>query len=202
MGYWPLDETSGTVVTDMSGKGHNGSFNTGTPVWVAGKIGGALRFDGLSSVLVTGAGSEDFTKGHTLAGWFKPSVLAAGKNIILSFGIPYISTHSTGNKGYHSIKVAGVQKNIGGATLLTINNWYFIVGTYDNGTMKVYVNGVLDGTLSVPGAETFTYTDLCIGAHRTLSCSTYRVYGMLDEMRVYNRALSAGEVKAMYDAGK
>lgn len=200
IGYWPMNEGSGTVVGDLSGRGHDGVFATGTPTWTTGKIGGALSFSGnsavrASNVLTTG----DFSNGHTIAAWFNPSALVANTNIFLNFSsLPYLSTHSSGNRAFHSARIAGIQRSINGTTILSTNNWYFIVGVFDQATMRVYVNGELDGTASFAGAESFS-AHLCIGA---LSCTSYWANGKIDDVRVYDRALSGNEIRAMYKANK
>ena len=50
IGWWRLDEGTGTTVADVSGAGHNGFFAEGTPEWVEGKFGKALKFDGTNKV--------------------------------------------------------------------------------------------------------------------------------------------------------
>lgn len=199
IGYWPLDEGTGTATGDMSGRGHNGTFAAGAPTWTTGKMGGAINFNGSSAVRMDSvATGVDFSKGHTMAAWFNPSALVGGTNIFMSFGLPYLSTHASGNRAFHSTSIAGVQKSINGSTILSTGNWYFIVGTYDNTGVRVYVNGELNNTLAITGADSVS-ANLCIGAH---GCSSYWSSGKLDEIRAYNRPLSQAEIRAMYNAGK
>lgn len=197
VGYWPLDEGSGTVARDASGEGHNGTLSVGAPAWTTGKIGNAVRFNGSSGVNVPGVGTADFSNGMTMSAWFNPAVLAANTNIFASFGLPYLSAH-VGNKGFYSAQIGGTQRSIGGTNVLSINNWYFIVGTYDGSSMKIYVNGELEGILAMPGTQAVS-PNLCIGAH---SCTSYWTNGNMDDVRIYNRPLTAPEIRAMYRANK
>ncbi|AKM77785.1 MAG: hypothetical protein UX70_C0001G0047 [Candidatus Wolfebacteria bacterium GW2011_GWB1_47_1] len=199
VGYWAFDETNGAVAADGSGRGHDGILSIGSPTWTAGKVDGAISFNGSSAVNAPGVSTGvDFSKGHTMAAWFNPGSLAVNANIFLSFGLPYLSTHVSGNRAFHSASVGGTQKSINGATSLAMGNWYHIVGVYDNTGVKVYINGVLDGTLAITGADTVS-ANLCMGAH---GCGSYWTTGKVDDVRVYNRPLSGNEIEVMYNATK
>jgi prepilin-type N-terminal cleavage/methylation domain-containing protein len=197
VGYWNFDEGAGTASYDKSGANHVASFYTGSPAWTTGKVGNAVNFNGSSGMMALSAGVGDFSKGHTLMGWFNPSILAANTNIFLSFGLPYISTHN-GTIATHSTLVSSLQKTTNGSTALSANNWYHITGTFDGATVKVYVNGVLDGSGNYPGIDGVS-GNLCIGAH---ACNSYWTTGKVDEVKLFNRALSASEILAIYSATK
>lgn len=200
IGYWPFDENSGTTATDVSGKGHNATFYTGSPAWTTGKLGSAINFNGSSALRAVGVtGGGTFPVGHTMAAWVNPSAVAPNTNIFESTGgIFYLSLHASGNRAFHSANIAG-QRTINGTTLMSTGNWYFVVGTYDNANLKVYVNGVLDGTVAVTGADVSADPYFCIGAN---SCNSYWTTGKVDDVRIYSRPLSADEILAMYKAGK
>jgi hypothetical protein len=127
--------------------------------------------------------------------WFKPNILAAGTNIFLSFTLPYLSFHSSGNQAFHSSLIGGIQRNIQGPTVVTPGNWYLVTGTYDGSSLKVYLNGNLDSSLAVSGIGAVTSNTLCVGAH---TCNSYWTNGAVDDVRIYNRALSAAEIQRIY----
>ncbi|MHC4593343.1 MAG: hypothetical protein ACYS19_00165, partial [Planctomycetota bacterium] len=72
IGYWPLDEGAGTTVADVSGRGHNGFFTEGTPLWVEGKYGKALRFDGVNKVEIPDHADFHLEDAVSMALWIKP----------------------------------------------------------------------------------------------------------------------------------
>ena len=88
-------------------------------------------------------------------------------------------------------------------TTLKLNTWYHVTGVYNATaqTLDVYVNGVLDnGTLSgtVPSSQFNSSNNLQIGAFN--ASGLFR--GTIDDVRIYNRALSAQEVKRLYNMGR
>lgn len=82
IGLWRLDEGAGTTAYDSSGNGHDGIL-IGDPTWTAGKIGGALEFDGQNDVVDLGAFDVEGS-GITLAGWMKPITFAINDGRVIS----------------------------------------------------------------------------------------------------------------------
>jgi hypothetical protein len=199
VGYWPFDEGSGSTTADLSGNNNSGSFYTGNPTWVNGKIGGAINFNGSSAVKINNVGSFDYSHGITISAWFKPTILALNTNIFASFSLPYLSAHVY-PYDFYSINLTGVgQRSVQGLQTLSAGNWYLIVGTYDDSNLDVYLNGLLDNSQSYPGTTIPSTSYLCVGAH---VCGSYWTNGILDDIRIYNRALSATEIQNMYNATK
>jgi hypothetical protein len=85
-----------------------------------------------------------------------------------------------------------------GATPLHAGVWYHAAMTYDGAFLKLYVNGVLDGTLAATGPITVTTHPLLFGGHAD---GPWSFNGLVDEVTLYNRALSAAEIVAIYNAG-
>jgi hypothetical protein len=77
--------------------------------------------------------------------------------------------------------------------------WHFIAATYDGAAMKLYVDGVLETTFSVSGNVRPTDLDLRLGCNSYTGGGCFR--GLIDEVEIFDRALSAGEVEALYSAG-
>ena len=98
----------------------------------------------------------------------------------------------------------------GTTTLYTFDNsapadsWYFVTAVYDNKNMKIYLNGLLHntGTFGYDTGSTTPDQDLSIGVQR-VGASTIRHYfdGSVDDVRIYNSALTAGAVNQLYNAG-
>lgn len=84
------------------------------------------------------------------------------------------------------------------ATNLARGNWYHIVGTFKNGEQKLYVNGAPIGTNTLAFDIPYSTSPLYIGK---ISTAPYRLQGVIDEVRIYNRTLSQDEVTTLYSAG-
>src|SRR3989344_2988392 len=203
VGYWRFDEGGGTTAGDSSGGGRIGTLGGGIlpawQTWTNCKVGaGCLSFN-TNYVSIPGAGSLiSGTNGHTMMAWFNPTVLAVNTNIFMSFGLPYISVHLASAKPFHSARIALAQQSVTGNTVVSTGNWYHIAGVYDNNNMLVYLNGALNGSLAITGADSIS-ANLCVGAH---GCASYWTNGLVDDVRIYNRALSAAEIQALYNATK
>src|SRR5262249_25604503 len=86
--------------------------------------------------------------------------------------------------------------NVYGTGALPVNTWSHLAGTYDGATMKFYVNGVLVSSRAQSGAVTASTGALSIGGDQiTHDSGPHYWAGLIDEVRIYNRALSATEVQ-------
>ncbi len=192
-----LDEGSGTTVTDQSGNGNNGTIANAT--WVAGKYGNALSFNGSNSwVTVADSNSLDLTTGMTVEAWVNPSALGAAYRTV-------VFKEQTGNEvfslygaqsGSGQVPTGeafiGGYKNASGTSALALNSWTHLAESYDGSSLRLYVNGTLVATTAAPGALTVSNGALRIGGN-----NIWGEYfaGLIDEVRVYNRALSAAEIQ-------
>ncbi len=186
---------SGTTAADSSGNNNNGT--TANTTWsTAGKFGNALSFNGTNAwVTVPDANSLDLTTGMTLEAWLNPTtstgwVDAFGKettdDVVYSI---YSSTPANAPTGY--IRKGGVFSQAGTTSPLALNDWTHLATTYDGANLKFYVNGTLISTIAATGA-----IDTSTGVLRIGGNSIFGEYfkGLIDEVRIYNRALSAAEI--------
>jgi hypothetical protein len=90
-----------------------------------------------------------------------------------------------------------------GASALVDNTWYHLVGTYDNSLgsnqAKLYINGVVAGNATGSSALAVSTTAFSIGTQKTFFASTRSFAGSIDDVRLWNRALSASEVQTLYN---
>ena len=84
--------------------------------------------------------------------------------------------------------------------MLSANIWNHLVGTYDGTTLRIYVDGVLAGSTVAVGTIDATTLDSLIGVHNSLATNFFN--GLLDDVRIYNRALSNDEIKQLYNMGR
>ncbi|OGU41945.1 MAG: hypothetical protein A2X61_11800 [Ignavibacteria bacterium GWB2_35_12] len=87
---------------------------------------------------------------------------------------------------------------IGSISKIDLNSWYFVVGTYDGTNMKLYVNSILENTYKIVGDRQSNNKKLMIGRQDDNSYP-YWVTGILDDIRIYNRALTDCEINTLYN---
>jgi len=197
VGWWTFDEGTGTTAYDLSGNGNNGTFSSPAPTWTTGKVGsGALSFNGTSSYVSVPSGPTLTYNPITFAVWVNEPASTLGTFMIgkSTYG-GFLRDY--GNGQYEWDIYSGSEHNIF-ATIPSYNQWHFVVGTYDGSVQKLYVDGTLatSTNLSVTPQST---TDFGIGA--CIFCGPGQfTHGLLDDARIYNRALSATEVQMLYNA--
>jgi fibronectin type 3 domain-containing protein len=206
IGYWNLDEGTGTAAADTSGAGNNGTLVTG-PVWIAGKLANALSFNGgTGSVSVNGAGSlaNLYTSGLTVSAWIKPNSLgASGAGRVVEKNMWGLKLADT-NKLWFGGNFATGTVSRESAAALTFGSWVHVAVTWTGSTassnVHVYINGVLSDGITTEGAGAASSDaayNLVIG---NSAYTTARGFdGVIDEVRVYNRVLSAAEIQAIAD---
>jgi hypothetical protein len=192
-----FDVGSGTTAPDASGNGLDGTVSNAA--WVAGHSGGALSFNGSSSwVTVADHNLLDLTNGLTLEAWVKPASLTGWTTVLMkerTGGLAYALYGSANTNrpptGY--VNIGGADRNATGGAAIPLNAWSHLTTTYDGASLKLYVNGVLAVTTAVTGSVAASTAVLRIGGN-----SVWGEYfsGLIDEVRVYNRALSPSEVQS------
>jgi hypothetical protein len=195
---------TGTTIADSSGNNLTGTA-TSTTWTTAGKYGNALSFNGTSSyVNLANPSALQATGSMTWAAWVKATSTPAddGQIISKSSGSDGWQLKTSPDTGPHTfgVRVTGstgvVQRY--SATVRALNTWYHVAAVYNASarTLDIYVNGVLDnGVLlgTIPAAQTATTTNVNIGRRS----GGFYFGGVLDDVRVYGRALTAGEIQTV-----
>ena len=197
---YAFDAGSGATVADATGNGNTGTIANAT--WSAsGHTGSALSFNGSNAwVTVPDSASLDFTTGYTLEAWVKPTA-ANGQwraavikedptRSELDYGL-YAAT-DTGPPSAHVLVGNPPDTYLRGSSAPPLNSWTHIAATYDGTTLRVYANGVQQASKAVSGAITTANGALRIGGD-----AVWGEYfaGLIDDVRVYNRALSTNELQ-------
>ena len=192
LGYG-FEETSGNTANDLSPFKNNGTINGATGN-ASGKFGRALSFDGTNDrVDVPDAASLDLTTGMTLEAWVKPTSNTGWRTAILKergSDLLYALYASNGSKPRIETFTT-VENTAAGTSALPLGAWSHLAATYDGANLRFYVNGVLVTTKATSGSMPNTANPLQIGGN-----AVWGEYfsGLIDEVRVYNRALSASEI--------
>jgi hypothetical protein len=214
--HWKMDETSGTTLVDSSPYGNNAT-TVGSPTFVPGLQGNALQLDGSTqyatapnsaSLDINGAGASSAI---TLAAWIKPTnTTATTQNIIKKANTSSISdgyelslgsaTSTWPQKVFFRLNqlTSGDGFRVNSTTNYPLNGtaWMHIAATFDGTTMKLYVNGVQEGGDVTGPAGGIVSNTLAVGIGAQPNAST-KFMGLLDDARVYNRALTPEEIQAL-----
>jgi len=212
VGYWPFTGAGAVAnnqtigMEDASGNNNHGRASNANATGMAfttGQVGGAISFDGVddfvtvgnASILQTPAGTT-----FTYEAWIRGLPGQVPNQMFINRFLPYFRVEA--GRLHLSIRAAGSQRNVWGLTLLSSDRWHHVVATFDaTGMMRVFLNGVLDGTAG-PFLPIDNQGDaMRFGIHGAPPGSLF-YRGILDEVRIYNRALSASEIRANFNAGR
>jgi beta-lactamase regulating signal transducer with metallopeptidase domain/protocatechuate 3,4-dioxygenase beta subunit len=196
--YYSFDNDKGRKVSDLSGKGNHGKVSSGTYV-SNGKIGRAMYFDGDGDYIDIGDDSSIQTDVFTLTAWIKTSdtrpIPQFKDRPILSFAdLSYVvGVMPDGDVRYEVSreKLGGV-----GTTDVRTGQWVFVAVTRDSDDEgSIYINGKLENSFHCDVDSRFTYTGKIGGDY------AHHEYfnGTIDEVRIYNRALSTSQIKQLYN---
>jgi hypothetical protein len=209
VGWWRLDEGSGTTALDSSGGGNNGTLQ-GDPQWVAGKVAGALEMDGGDSVSVPGVADIN-PESITLMTWVNFTTVdptEMERHDYLSRGDDYaFSLHEWGARDSTPAeqKISGIVTSAGGwsvvngQTLVEADIWYHTALTYssETQTLTLYLDGEVDGELNVPqGLEHRLGGPLTIGTY-----SSRDLLGKIDDIQIWDEALTEAQIKGAIMGG-
>ena len=207
VGWWKFDEGSGTIAYDSSVNGNDGSLING-PTWTTGKIGGALIFDGVNDFVDMGNSQElNLVNSVTISVWFISNKKDAlqwilGKNRDINGG--YHLLLDTNNYFQGKVNAAQGKSQATSAEQFQVNSeWIHAIFSYDaQSGGQLFRNGVIHGSNSQANGSIISgeVTNLNVGRHEYNGI--YRFQGLIDDVRIYDRALSAEEVQALYNLGQ
>ena len=192
-----FSEASGTTASDSSGNGNTATL-TSASLWTTnGKYGtGLLLGGGNNGAQAPASVSLNVSSGLTLEAWINPSSIANYPKVMWRDGVggsPYNLGMAWGN-GSIGLTIGTTNGNFSvfAYTAIAANVWTHVAATYDGSLMRIYINGQLLNSASASGTILSSVGDLWLG--RAPWGEGFS--GRLDEVRVYNRALTAAEVAA------
>ncbi len=203
LGYWAFDDGSGTTARDSSGNGNNGRLING-PVWVNGILGKALQFDGIDDYVEVphDAKLEPTTGQATVAVWINARRHTGPNNaqwqgILAKGGAPRLyNLYTQQNQTLHfSTGPSGAYIGSSSTGTVPLNEWVHIAVVVDDAHLY-YLNGEPAGVVS-NGATVPTGSTAALTIGRT-SETDREFLGMIDDVRLYDVALTPQEVKDLY----
>ncbi|MHC4504345.1 MAG: protein kinase domain-containing protein, partial [Planctomycetota bacterium] len=200
VGHWTFDEGKGATARDSSGQGNDGAIKGGAKR-TKGKIGGALDLDGSSGqVSVPDSASVSLTGDLTVAAWINARRWPANANVVAKDGNASYRFRISGGGCALWLRIAdGIGNEIEHVNCkLDVGTWYHVAATGDlkAGEVAFYVNGSQAGVTQRTSRTTIEDSagPLVIGAS-----GNEKFNGLIDEVRIYDRALSGDEVKALFE---
>jgi hypothetical protein len=199
VGYWTFDGADTTdKIYDRSGQRNNGYFESSaaatSSMKTIGKLGQALVFSGVSK---TGVAIPSITTGTTFtySAWMYSTGADGGNH----YGNLFIGGSSQGI--WYVMSIRKISYYYGNAdhlnnTARSINKWHHVVVVNNAGTATFYIDGVADGT----AVSAVSFNADGMGCDN-IAIGTECLIGKLDDVRIYNRALSPTEVQALYNIG-
>jgi hypothetical protein len=209
VGWWKLNETAGTIAADSSGNGHDGTV-TGTAQWVSGRIGGAMRFDGATTYVNCGLVNVDtaVTGGITVCAWV--NITSAGADYKLCSNQQVTSAAGGGfTCGIYNGRLSldscsatarNLNRDSDGAQL-PAGAWKhvaFVLDDVGNAFLEYQDGALVDNTtenVSI-GVSTQPFR---IGTNSPTLAHYYD--GLIDDLRIYDTALSEAEIKQVMQGG-
>ncbi|MGA1794393.1 MAG: LamG-like jellyroll fold domain-containing protein [bacterium] len=211
--YWKLDEGAGTTAADSINSNHGILLND--PLWTDGRSLTALSFDGIDDYIEVPDSPTLNNPTFTLEAWiYLNQDLGNTQKRIISkqfslthtygmevFGVGYGG--ATGNQiNFHTSNGAG-WTNLVSRTHLSTHTWYHVVATYDASEKRIYINGQFDSSQSYENQTVDIPAPLTIGALKMIDPQQFGFVfnGHIDEVAIYDRALTAEEILQHYQNG-
>jgi len=205
VGWWKFDEGAGLAANDSSSNGNTGDL-VGGPAWVAGRLRSALSFNGASSFVTGRSPGTAFPTGsapRTIAAWIRmPPAAGRGNTIFFSGNLTpaqatefYLQVLPNGRVAVGSL-AAGA--GLSGSRTVDNSDWHLVAGVYEGAPShiaKIYVDGIPDTERALAPLQTGSASNWRIGQYGA-GGETFN--GTIDDVRLYNRALGASEIQALF----
>jgi hypothetical protein len=187
-------------VSDTSGNNLNGTAN-GKPAYEAGVIGQAMMFDGIDDYVdcTNNVKLDTITDKITVVAWIRVDVFDKNYQAIVTKGDSSwrIARNGTGNNIQWRCNGPTPSLEVDSQANVNDGQWHHLAGTYDGATARLYVDGALDGSMAATGAISKNTASVYISGN---SEKTSRLWaGSIDDVRIYNRALTDAEVRLLAD---
>ncbi len=198
VGWWPGEGDATDLAT------YNDGTLYGGVTFVPGEVNLAFQFDGVTGyILVPNSPNLDLRPAATFAAWINLSQLPS----VAGHFMHVMGKSQAGNDLDLQVETdnrvrfyAGPGVSVGSTTVLQTGVWYFVAAIYQaTNRMEIYVNGARQGTNAISFTRGANSDPLSIGWNAVFGGRYFN--GAIDEVEVYDRALSAGEIQAIYTAG-
>jgi len=201
--YWKFDEGYGTVAEDSSMNNNDGTIHGAE--WTEGKLGHALFFDGDDDLVeIPDDPSLDLKDQLTIMAWIKPISVYSGGNwkfddpIVCKRFAYYLVINGDGRIAFFAYGLSPGGWIVGSNMTTRVDRWTYVAVSYDGSCIKIFIDGNMD--VSVPRSGCIQESDqpLRIGGH--VDYNRY-FHGIIDDIKIYDRALTDEEIYREYEKG-
>ncbi len=203
--YMPFDEGAGRTIKDASSYNNPGNL-VGNAAWVPGVKGTALQFVSGSRVTIPEIPEYDVTAALSVMAWVKTNSVPNWARVVdksqwQTTGFDLVLTQNVGLARLEFF-VNNTTSLVDSTTVVADNEWHFIVGTFGNKTLRMYVDGKREGESPSAGGVDINPNNwpLMIGAESS-SNGGQQYFGSIDEVAMYDRALAPEEVMKIFQGG-
>jgi hypothetical protein len=219
--HWRLDECQGDTAHDVSNNNNHGTINinssgsqnalgtcssaNSSDAWYngrEGKFNSSLSFDGTDDYIDLGNDDSirNFTDQISVSAWAKYNAYGGGGqsySVIAVKGSPWtFLLENYSSKIRFRVTVGGLDRNAADSEVHELNRWYHFVGTYDGANIKIYKDSELVGTTPITGNLAVNDVTAKIGTYQG---TNYNFNGQIDDVRIYNYALTQEQIKLLYN---
>ena len=194
LAWWACDEGAGAIVGDASGNGRDGTFVNGDPAWVEGIHGSAVELVGPTLVEVPPLNLE-LTEA-TMAGWIKPNGPQPDWSSIMMTRTPGLATgfNVLGYQLAYHWNDTSSSWNFRGGDMIAEDDWTFVAVAIEPDKARFYVNGEAGSVNEVSHGPCLWNSNIYLGGDGNSNWVARRMNGALDDVCLYDRALSGGEI--------
>jgi hypothetical protein len=197
VGWWKLDEGAGAIAADTCDAHHAGTL-VGNPKWGQGAIDGALEFDGKGDYVDLGASADfDITDRVTVCAWIKVKAFTVDWQTIIAKGDTAWRLSRDQGNNLHFGCTGLWPEWVRGSANVNDGQWHHVAGVYDGAELRLYIDGRLDASARTQGSINIDTYPVWIGANAEKPGREWN--GSIDDVRLYNYALSQDEIKALAD---
>jgi hypothetical protein len=204
--WWPADGNANDIVGANHGTAQNGAS------FASGMVGQSFSLDGVDDYVQFGDIFDGLNGGFTLDAWIQTTSIVGNKAIIAKYwttgGSWVIRTNeSDPSKVNFTVCSPSCESLANAVQLVSTSNindgaWHFVAATFDGATQQLYIDGVLEASAINTNPAWTDNHPFCIGSFCDPSGNSFSTFsGLIDETEIYNRALSASEIQAIYNAG-
>ncbi|MCW0483175.1 cadherin domain-containing protein [Gaoshiqia sediminis] len=197
-----FEESAGSTVVDSQGSNDGTIMNTATRT--TGVDGNGLELSGTGYISLGEAFGDNVQSEVTLSAWVKPTSVTGGYQGIIMHGGPNVDTYAlyirpdTKTVAFKTSGTSSPWMELAGVNELWDGNWHNLTVTYDGAQKIIYLDGVVISSAASTGLlESGQGYNLLIGAGRDDANPIYLYQGLMDEVRIYNTALSSAEVREL-----
>jgi hypothetical protein len=198
-GWWKFDDAEGLRAEDSSGNGRHGALEgLDGACWTEGRIGGGLRFKAKGYVAVPNEAAFDFTGPFSVTAWVKLDSWTKGYQVIVAKGDDAWRLQRDNRRNQLEFGIKGGKDGVTGSTNVADGRWHHVAGVCDGVMLRLYVDGAPDGARETVDHGT---NDAPVLIGHNYHKRGRQFEGLMDDVRVYGRALSPAEVMALANPG-